>query len=192
MIETFQLSGVEKTFLGGVWNHSSFPAFFLCAVMVMWVSLSAPCRKRKPLSSLVWDTSFVWKKAEVCFFFLLVISAVSAWVLMFSQPVNLEPVQVNWSEMEAAAEGAVLGRFHLLPLEAEIKPGRVGRRNVTDTQLNGASVTHHRMSHWRETTPITPAPARLLLLPSPSTACVCVCVTSFSIIARPLLQSVWL
>lgn len=51
------------------------------------------------------------------------------------------------SEMEAAAEGAVLGRFHLLPLEAEIKPGRVGRRNVTDTQLNGASVTHHRMSH---------------------------------------------
>lgn len=43
--------------------------------------------------------------------------------------------------------GAVLESFHLLPLEAEIKPGRVGRRNVTDTQLNRASVTHAVMSH---------------------------------------------
>lgn len=48
----------EEVFFWGeeVGSCSSFTvlsSFFFCAVMVMSVPLSAPCRKRKPLSSLV-------------------------------------------------------------------------------------------------------------------------------------------
>lgn len=114
-------------------------------------------------------------KAEVCF--LLVISAVSVWVLkLFAKAAQ---VKRDWLQKVHQIR-AVSERFHLLPLEAEIKTWACARRrNVTDTQLNRASVTHAVMSHWRETTPITPPPSPplLLLLPSSSTACVCVCVS---------------
>lgn len=122
--------------------------FFLCGHGDVW---SFSCSVLKEEATFLSCETFPLCGKSRSLFFISNLCSVSVSPEVFFRPgsyANAKAAQVKRDWLQKVHQiRAVSERFHLLPLEAEIKPGRVRRRNVTDTQLNRASVTHAVMSH---------------------------------------------